>query len=49
MWNNKLYQFQKDEEFIPLESFVSFQDFYKHHWIQNNPWKGISLQKDSGV
>jgi hypothetical protein len=29
MWNNKLYQFQKDEEFIPLESFVSFQDFYK--------------------
>ena len=28
IWNNKLFQFQKDEEFIPLESFISFKDFY---------------------
>ena len=28
IWNNKLFQFQKDEEFIPLESFISFKEFY---------------------
>ena len=31
IWNTKLFQFQKDEEFIPLESFISFKDFYSNN------------------
>ena len=29
IWNKKLFQLKKDETSIPLESFVSYQEFFK--------------------